>query len=409
MAVYGIIAEYNPFHNGHLYQLNKIREFDNDAKIIVVMSGSFTQRGSLAILDKWQRAESAVKNGVDLVIELPAVFALRSAQFFAEGAIRLLSDLQIVDQLVFGIEANNLSDLEAVVDLQASPEFDSQLQSNLSAGFPYAAAVSQALLSFDSQTSADIIKEPNNILAIEYLKALRHFHSSIKPFAVKRVGVQHNDITINGSFASASAIRSALSAGDFSKVQSVVPADVFEVLQQRSKTADIPSIDNLYRSLLTSIYNLTATELQSIYGINEGLENAVLEAARNCQSISGLTEKISCRRYPLSRIRRLLDYILLGWHKDAIDNFTRIGPQYIRVLAFNKTGQDLLHSIKQNSSLPIITKVSNHLNSKQIFSQPLNDLQMMLAFDVKATDVYNLAFSSIKNAGNDQLISPRVI
>lgn len=409
MSVFGIVAEYNPFHNGHLYQLNKIRETDAAAKIIAVMSGPITQRGSLAIFDKWQRAEFAVRNGIDLVIELPTVFALRSAQFFAEGSVSLLNQLSIIDKLTFGTEADNLSELESVVNLTSNPDFTEKLQNELQTGLPYAAAVSNVIRSSDCQISADFIKAPNNILAIEYLKALKKFNSSIVPMAIKRKISDHNDLIIQGDFASASAIRQAIAENDLSKIKTAVPTDVFNCICQKATAGCIPLIDNLYRSLLTSIYNLTSTELQNIYGVSEGLENVIFDASKNCQTWDRLAKAVSSRRYPLSRIRRLLDYILLGWNKSDIEHFTNIGPQYIRVLAFNKSGQELLHSIKRNSSLPIVTKLSAELSSKQLFSHPLNDMQKMLAFDVKADDVYNLAFSDIKNAGNDWLISPRIL
>lgn len=408
MAVFGIIAEYNPFHNGHLYQLQQIREFDKDASIIVAMSGNITQRGDFAILDKWQRAELAVKNGADLVLELPAVFVVRSAQYFACGGVSLFNSLNIVDYLSFGMEADKLSDLEEIVNLTSADSFDVNIKNYLADGLPYAAAVSEAVRQFGNNLH-DNIKLPNNILAVEYLKALRHLKSPVKPFAIKRLQSRHNDTAVFSPFASSTAIRKAVHAGMINDVKSAVPEAVFSVLQSEAQNRNFPDYENIYRAFLTMTYSLTANDFRQLYGFNEGFENLLWDACHTSRSFAELISNVSTRRYPQTRIKRLLMTVLLQLSREQIEHLTAYGLQYYRVLAFSSRGQQLLHNIKKLSSKPIITKVSAVLNSHQLFTEPLDDLQQMLAIDVKATDLFNLARAKLKTTGEDFSHSPVVI
>lgn len=408
MAVFGIIAEYNPFHNGHIYQFNKIREFDNDASIIVAMSGNITQRGEFALFDKWQRAELAVRNGADLVLELPVVFAVRSAQYFAQGGIRLFNSLKIIDFLCFGMEADNLSDLEEIVNLTLAEGFDIKIKEQLAKGLPYAAAVSESLRE-SSEYYQELIRLPNNILAIEYLKSLKKVGSLIKPFALKRLQSHHNDTELGNSFASSTAIRKAVVSGRVTDVKPVVPKDVYSSLLSAAQENNLPNIENLFRTFLSIAYSFTAEKYRHLYGINEGFEHLIWDACQNSSSFKELTNKITTRRYPLTRIKRLIMTILLQLSKEHVTYFSSCGPRYYRVLAFSRRGQQLLHEIKKLSSLPIITNVPTELNSRQIFTEPLDERQQMLAFDVKAVDLYNLARPKIKTTGEDFTHSPAVI
>ena len=411
MAITGIIAEYNPFHNGHRYQIQKIKDNDATAKLICVMSGNMTQRGEPAILNKWQRAQLAVKNGIDLVIELPAVYSIRSAQDFAHGGVALLHRLGIVEKLVFGAETNDLSLLHHLAESIDQECTKTQLKYHLQQGCSYAAALSQAIASQDANISEPILKEPNTILAIEYLRALHHMKATITPVVIQRIQAHYTDTSIHGAIASGSAIRTALGKKlpDFQQIRNTVSAAAFAMLLQAYETNNLPDTKYLTRLLLGRLYQMPLHELQSIYSINEGLEYKILAAAGQTKSIQSFCNAVKSKRYPLSRIQRIVCYILMGLSKQSIQDIDISGPLYARILAFNDTGRTLLRHIKEQSTLPIITKTSHFLTTKNLQQASLSPLQKMLAQDVLAANLYTLCFKSIPPAMTDFTTSPLYI
>ena len=410
----GIIAEYNPFHNGHAYQLKKIRKCHPNATIVAVMSGSFTQRGEAAILDKWARAKLAIENGVDLVCELPYAFACRSAEHFARGGVQSLAALSI-DALAFGAETNDLAMLQSVAHCMDTESFQSALHDRIAAGASYASALSSELME-RRNIDDSILRAPNNILAIEYLRALARYASDVTPLLIERTGAAYHDTQLHEDTASASAIRSALRGKpDWNKLRLVMPPATFDALQN-ANPKNLPQQDLLLRPLLARLLTMNAGELQRITGINEGLEHRLLERcssplpSRNDSKDSWehLTQAIATSRYPKSRISRLLVHILANFTNDIATTCDATGPRYLRVLAMNARGTALLHGVKKTARLPIITKTSQFLNSRDCL-RPLDELsalQQMLLFDVRATELRNLALPAPMATSQDFLTSP---
>ncbi|MBO4402016.1 MAG: nucleotidyltransferase family protein [Selenomonadaceae bacterium] len=376
MAV-GIIAEFNPFHDGHAYQIGEIRRKIPCEEIVAVMSGSFTQRGTPAILDKWTRAKLAVTGGVDLVLELPFTSAVRSAQDFATGGVRLLSALGIVDTLAFGAETSDLQGLKSAAAAFEEKSFQRKLRAEISSGLSYAAAVSKILLPVD-------MRQPNTILAVEYLRALPE---SVEPLLIPRGEVQ----------SSATAIRAALYQNPALWEKISVPPFVLDAL----KSAELVREEFLLRPVLAKLLTSSAADLREIYGMAEGIEFRLAESARTARTFDELVLGVVNRRFPISRVKRLLLHFLLNFKKPVL-------ADYVRVLAFNERGQALLKKIRAASSLPVVTKVSQHITSKEILcAENLEPYKKNLAFDLRATDLRETLYDVPQSARRDFLISPR--
>lgn len=393
MEITGIIAEYNPFHNGHLYQINKIKE-QGDSLIIAVISGSFTQRGEAAIFDKWQRAKCAVESGCDIVLELPFVFACRSAQDFACGGVQLLSRLGIVTQLAFGAESDDLTLLTKLAAQLDSQDFQNQLHEKITNGLSYAQALTKVLATDD--ITHELLHQPNNILAIEYLRSLQKMNASIKPLLIPRQGADYHDENIHGHVASATAIRQALYQADSTaNLAAVLPPATYKLTSQLL-TSQIPSMNRLYLPLQAKLLTSQMTDLQKIYGINEGLENRILDMSKTANHWQGLVQAVTTKRYPASRIARTLLYLLLDIDKESIAQFDQSGPLYARLLAASLRGRNFLGTLKKHSTIPLISKTSQYLttNKRREAPQSLTPLQKMLRMDTIATELRSLACES---------------
>lgn len=376
MAV-GIVAEFNPFHDGHAFQIAEVRRKIPSAEIVAVMSGSFTQRGTPAVLDKWTRAKLAVAGGIDLVLELPFTSAVRSAQDFAGGAVRLLAGLGVVETLAFGAETSDLQKLKSIAAAFAEKDFQEKLRAEISSGLSYAAAVSKILAPVD-------LRQPNTILAVEYLRALP---KSVEPLLIPRGEVQ----------SSATAIRAALYSKPTPWENLSVPPFVLDAL----KSAELVREEFLLRPILAKLLTSSAADLREIYGMAEGIEFRLLESARTARTFEELVLGVVNRRFPISRVKRLLLHFLLDFKNPALGDF-------VRVLAFNERGQVLLKKIRAASSLPVVTKVSKHLTSREILSaETLEPYKKNLAFDLRATDLREILYDVPKPARQDFFISPR--
>ena len=391
MPAIGIIAEYNPFHNGHKYQLKTIRKKFNNAEIIVTMSGSITQRGETAILDKWSRAKTAVANGADLVIELPAVYAIRSAQDFARGGVRLFNSLNIVDNLAFGTEYPEDNRLQKAGEFLETSNAQNLLHEKIKKGLSYATAVTE-LLKENFGFSEDILREPNTILGLEYIRSIIHTGSAIKPLPLLRKGASHRQENISDNIASGTAIRQEAkkSLPDYEKISEAVPQEILYSLKE-----NFADNNKLLLPLIYSLNNTIINNLQNIYGISEGIENRLLGSLKNPHSLGDILNSMTTRRYTVARCQRAIMYLLLGITHDEMMTFDNMPPQYVRVLAFNDTGRTLLKKIKEASPLPLITKTSDYLNSQDILNNNIHtDLQKMLSIDVKSTNLQGLCFNS---------------
>ncbi len=406
MAVFGIIAEYNPFHNGHRLQLAMLRALDPEARFIAVMSGGYTQRGEAAILDKWKRARRAVENGLDLVIELPFAFAGRSAQFFTTGGVRLLDRLGVVDSLAFGSELADLGALQEMAERSFSPIAAAERRRIMRAGCSYAAAQAVAMAGGEEER-AEALRQPNTILAVEYLRALRLYASHIVPLALPRVQAAHHEADIHGEIASAAAIRQELyqSRPDWGKIGAAVPAGTLADLRQQKK-AGLPDMEQLSRTVLVLLLPGSAASLREIYGMSEGLEHRFLAAAERSDSLQKLMEAVRCKRYPASRIRRTVLCLLLDLSRDVMRRFDEAGPLYARVLAFNDRGRGLLREIRAKGEIPLVTRLRDCLEARQLREGTLSLAQEMLALDIRATGLWSLTLPSPARRTLDYIISP---
>ena len=411
METVGVIAEYNPFHNGHLLQLREIRRLFPSADIIVAMSGSFTQRGTVAILDKWQRAEAAVRSGASLVLELPAVFSTRSAQYFASGGVRLFNRLDVVDCLAFGSECSSLARLQSMRKKIEAAE-NGGLKNRLRAGGSYASALTEAA------APDDLMRQPNVILALEYLRALSKTGSHIEPLPLPRFSAGHHERALpakgeENSVASASAIRTALtdpSAKDGDTLAAAlhaVPAAVKDMLLQAKKHCFNDS-SLLFRPILSLLLADAPDGLRSVAGVSEGLEHRLRRAALSARSFEELIESVRSKRYPLARIRRLLLHLLLRLSADDAKIFDEQGPLYARVLAFNDDGRRLLRKIKKRAEIPAVAKTARFLPMRALESGSLTPAQKMLTFDLRATALASLTSTPVgsPSANADFIVSP---
>ncbi len=396
-----IIGEYNPFHNGHLYQLNKSVELIDAQYTILVMSGNFVQRGDCALIDKWKRANMALQNGIDLVIELPVLYSISSAENFARGAIKILDSLKLVNYLSFGSECGDLNILSTFTDILSNepPEFKILLHHELSKGLSFPKARENALLLYlnDIRKYSNILSLPNNTLGIEYLKALKSTNSSIKPITIKRQSVNYNSIEAVDGFASSTAIRNMIYNNDYDKLYSSLPQSAYEILIAAIRSGEyVNGLHCFEKEILFKLRCMSKEEISKLPDVSEGLENSIKNASSNCNTLDELIDKIKSKRFTRTRIQRILLYALLGYTKEDMDFIYKNIP-YIRVLGFNHMGKSILSKIsKSNKKLEIITSVKQYIDtckSKKNLS--------LLQKDIKSTDIYTLGYTKNSKANLD--------
>ncbi len=399
MHAVGIIAEYNPFHKGHAYHVDQTRQCSGADVVIAVMSGHMTQRGELTIFDKWHRAQSAVLSGVDLVLELPAVFAVRSAQYFAVGGVRLLHSLGIVNQLAFGAEEEELSALESAAISFDNNSVSEQLKINLGRGQTYAAAIADAIVSAGHATTS-LIRSPNNILGIEYIRALKKWAPEITPLPIRRIGSHFRATEIGGEYSSATAIRAEIfNCSELSaKILDTLPPSTVDICKDLFASGWAPALSSrLDNVVLSKVRHMTNAQLQILPELSEGLENRLKKAANQAGTTAELLTCLKSKRYPYSRLQRILAHLLLETTSQKIEAFDHSGPLYARVLALNDHGRSALRIIAQRSSIPVITKTTTHLNSRTFHSGNFTLDQAMLAIDINATDLFSLCLPDSAN------------
>ena len=363
MKAIGIITEYNPFHNGHLYQINKIKEKYPDYAIVVVMSGNYTQRGEPAIIDKFKRSEIAIKAGVDLVVELPFPFATQSADFFAYGGITLLEKLK-VEKVIFGSESDNVEDLEEIVNAQINNEtFDSLVHYYSKCGNNYPTSLSLAL----KEITGKVIDTPNDLLGISYIKTIKQNNYNIKYETIKRTTDYHKRI-LDNEISSATSIRFALS--NKKDISNTIPSYELDYLNE------LHFIEDYYPYLKYKI--LTEQDLNKYQTVTEGIDNLIKEKIISSNSYDSLIHKLQSKRYTYNKIQRMLLHILVGFTKEDAKNMNEI--TYIRLLNFSSNGRKYLNEIKKEIDIPIISKI-NRTKDK------------MLDFEIHTTQIYALTSS----------------
>ena len=390
--VLGIICEYNPFHNGHLYHLEQSKKATGSNYVVAIMSGNFTQRGNTTIIDKWSRTEAALKCGIDLVIELPVLYATSSAENFADGAIHILDSLKVVDYLGFGSETSDINALSDIADiLHKEPKiYKNILSYELKKGNSFPKARENALISYLDNNSkySNILSSPNNILGIEYIKALKKYKSNIRPVSITRFEVGYNDLNYSGNIASATAIRNIIKNGNFDIARRLLPPPSYEILMDNIKQGHIiPDLSVFERQIIYNLRKMSTEEIAELPDVTEGLEFSIKKVANSCNTIHEFLTLIKSKRYTSTRLQRILLYSLLGITKKDMALSKKINP-YIRVLGLNNRGKFIISEIaKANPKLEIITSV------KRFNDRVTNkNLKLMLDKDIFATNVYTIGY-----------------
>jgi cytidyltransferase-like protein len=386
MNIVGIVAEYNPFHNGHLYHLNKAKELANADYSIAIMSSNFVQRGEPSIFSKWQRAEMAVNNGVDLVLELPVLFSSRSAYHFAFGSIFSLEKSNVITHLAFGSEDPDLSELNKIASLLAkeNPTFKNLLKKHLKQGLSYPKAREKALNEYFPEMSVDL-NQSNVILAINYLRVLDELNSPIIPVPIKRIGAYHGLSPVN-NIAGATLIRNLMKNKD-STYESFLTDNTIKVIEKHLKNGFEPVfLDDFNTQIMYQLRKIKKEDLINFPGVKEGLENKLINSLCEGNYLDEIVSLVKSKRFTETRIKRILIEILLELN-NQFDNST---PEYLRVLAFNEKGRDILNKINQKSSLPVITKFADFYNKSDLRSKKLLDLEII------STNIYTQIQKDIK-------------
>lgn len=375
MKVSGIVCEYNPFHNGHAYHIEETRK-NGATHIVCIMSGNFVQRGDLAVLDKFTRAELAVRSGADLVIELPVAYCLSSAEIFARGAVYLLDSLGCVDEISFGSECGDMCKIISAMNIADEVSKTEAVRMFREYGYTYPRAVSEILREIDKE-AAEIISEPNNILAVEYLRALQYFKSDIKPFTIKRSGALHDSKETSQEFASASYIREHLESAR--KFVPEIWADALE-----SDTADMKYLE---RAVL---YKIRTADDEEIWEISDsrGLDKRIY--GNTAQSLDELFESVKSKNCTMAKVKRVILSLLIGIKGNDVAGF----PSYARVLAFNGRGKEVLSLTKKTKKIPVGTSLAK-LGGLSC------DASRSAKLEARATDIYSLAWEKIQPTEQD--------
>lgn len=390
--VLGIIGEYNPFHNGHLYHLEQSKQLTGSTYTVAIMSGNFTQRGSTSLIDKWSKTEAAIQSGIDLVIELPVLYATSSAENFADGAIKLLNSLKVVDYVSFGAETSDIEILNRFADIlyHEPKQYKTMLSHELNKGLSFPKARENALLMYlnDIRKYANVLSSPNNILGIEYLKALKRQKSNIKPVSITRYEAGYNDITYSGNIASSTSIRNIIKNGGFDILRRLLPASSYRILIENMKQGHIvPDLSAFEKQIIYNLRKMDISEIAELPDVSEGLEFSIKKAANSCNTLTEFLNIIKSKRYTMTRIQRILLYSLLGITKKDMAISKKV-TSYIRVLGLNNRGKFLISEIaKANPKLEIITSVKRFMDGNSN-----KNLKLMLDKDVWATNVYTLGY-----------------
>ena len=387
--VVGIIAEYNPFHNGHAYHIQKTKEQTGADFVVAVITGNFTQRGNTSVINKWEKAKMAINGGVDLVIELPTIYSISSAENFSSGAIKILNKIGIVDSISFGMEADDISSLNNIANVLLSEpqEYTSLLKAELQKGSSYPKAREIALMMYlnDIKRYSNILNGSNNILAIEYLKALKKQRSNLIPIGVKREKVYYNSTKIIDEYASATGIRSLLLRNQLEEIRKVVPSTTLSILLNNIREGTyVLDLTAYGAEILYKLRTMSIQEIANLPDVSEGLENLIKDVSNKTNNLIDLINGIKSKRYTQTRIQRILLYALLGITKKDMEYSKKIVP-YVRILGCSENGKILLSQI--NNKAKIITSLKKFEKTNKN-----KKIARMLEIDKKATNIYTLGY-----------------
>ncbi len=376
MKICALVAEYNPFHLGHLKHIEYIKSVLHAEKVVVIMSGNFTQRGEIAVMNKFTRAKHAIIAGADAVIELPTVFATANAETFATGAINILNSLGNIDAICFGVESGEKQeyiDLAKAL-LDENKEFKRSLKSYLEEGVSLAKAKFLAVKEvYGDKFNENLVNSPNNILGVEYAKAILKFNSKIEIFPMLRDG-DHNDKTLKKGITSATSIRQVIKTGKYKKLKPCLPSYAYNDLKEYPFSFD--------KLCIAKLITTSVEDLEKISDCSEGLENRIKALSKDNYDIDTLVEKVSTKRYPMTRIRRILTANLLDIKADFVKDCL-FAPLYAKILAVDNDKKEIISELNANSSIPVLTRKSDIINLKKTALACFNK-------DVLANDLYNL-------------------
>ncbi len=386
MKITGIIAEYNPFHNGHAYQIEAARKA-GATHIVCVMSGNFTQRGDVAIMDKLARTRCALIAGADLVLELPTVYSLSSAQHFARGGVEILRNTGCVDAIHFGSECGNVEVLKdavyTIIELESRQLVDYKTNT-------VASARTIALRENGRDDLAELLESPNNLLGVEYILALKKRYSHILPETVGRMGTGHDSAITTDSICSATQLRRFLTQYP-EEAESFWPKSCQEIYKELAEAGQAPiTLSRLNIPILSRLRMAEPAYLAQIAGVCEGLENRLYEAIRTGKTVQEIADTVKTKRYPLSKIRRILLCAALGITAKDVE----MNPAYLRVLGQNQKGNEVLRIMAQSAQLPIIAKAAH-------FDTLSKEGKRQFRLESLATDLYTMAFSPMGDCGTE--------
>ena len=391
MRIAGIIAEYDPFHKGHAAHIaaTRVENGGNATHIVTVISGNFTQRGDPALISKFHRAEMALANGADLVIELPLPWAIAPAESFASGGIAILNALGCVDTLSFGSECGSITTLQRIAELPKDPSYQMILRETLSTGIPYAAAGQAAAARILGEDTATHLASPNNTLAVEYIRAATAQQANFSFFTLQRQGALHNENTPSQGFASASLLRRMVREDSTTQTANYMPAEAHRILSDALTAGHVAThTATLEHALLAQLRRMGEEEFRSLPWLSEGIENRLYHASRSAETYTDLLNEVKTRRYPMARIRRILWAALLG----LTDADTTGTPPYIRILGMNARGREILNAA--SPTLPILTRTAQLQNMNQ-------RCQRLFQLECTATDLHVLCMEHPLPCGTD--------
>ncbi len=384
-----ITAEYNPFHKGHRWQLEQVRAA-GASHVAVVMSPDFTQRGTPAIFPKRLRAQAALQNGADLVLELPVCYALAGAQRFAFGAVQLAAAMGCVDLLAFGAEDADLVQLRQACTALQQEEVNQTIRQLLPSGITFAKARERAVAAVYGEETALLLQKPNNILAIEYLCQLEKLPDAhIQPLALGRIGNTHDGEAV-GEFASASFLRGLMLEGRWEQAQQYLPQNVWQLYRQAQQDGQFADLQLGERAVLSALRRMEQKEMAQLADLSEGLENRLYRASREACSLEQLYAAVKSKRYPLARVRRLVMNAFL----QLPAQMQMLPPPYLRVLGMNERGKQILSAMKRTASLPVSTSLMKLARSTQAARQ-------WAQVEAAACDQYSIFCRQMQASGSD--------
>ena len=377
MKITAIISEFNPFHRGHKYLIDKARE-NGATHIVAVMSGNFVQRGESSVFSKWERAKIALENGVDLVVENPLIFATASAQRFAFGGIGVIKGLGCVNEIAFGSESGDINELTKVADYIVADDFSEEIQKHLKNGVSFPQAREMAISEKFGEKYGEVLSSPNNILACEYISECKKTGLNIDYFTTSRIGAEHDGKEKDGYY-SASALRE--------KLRKNIETDdyIFENARKECKVFDFTKLET---AILVKLRSFTIEQFRNLPDVSEGMENRLYSAAQSSTSVTEFIELVKTKRYTHSRIRRICLYALLGIKKNDVS----LPVPYVRILGHNEKGREILRISREKATLPVVMKYSD--------VKSLDDnAGYIFEIESKATDVFALCGEKILPCG----------